>query len=130
MSDQRPRKPLGSYFRNTSDASAQPAPTSLRKPTGSYLRPPGSEAPPLPVPVPQMLSYGSVILGLDTDTGQAVSVNQLDLCEGTYIVGVPGMGKSHLLEQAVYQQMQLNEAIIVLDPHGDLVNSIIAHMPE
>jgi hypothetical protein len=123
---QRPRKPLGSYFRNTSsNAPAQPAPTPNRKPAGSYLRPAGSEAPPLPVLAP----YGSVILGLDADTGQPVSVSQVDLCEGTYIEGVHGMGKSQLLEQVVYQQMQHDEAAIVIDPHGDLVNSIIAHMP-
>ncbi len=43
---QRPRKPLGSYFRDTSNTPAQPSPTPFRKPAGSYLRTPGSE--PLP----------------------------------------------------------------------------------
>jgi Type IV secretory system Conjugative DNA transfer len=126
---QRPRKPLGSYFRKTSNAPAQPTPTPLRKPAGSYLRPAGSEAPPLSASVRPSLPYGSVILGLDTDTGQPVSVSQDDLCEGTYIEGVQGMGKTQLLEQVVYQQMQRDEALIVIDPHGDLVRSIIAHMP-
>ena len=64
---QRPRKPLGSYFRNSSNAPAQPTPTPLRKPAGSYLRPAGSETPPLDVPVRPTFPYGSIILGLDTE---------------------------------------------------------------
>src|SRR5436305_13073576 len=39
------------------------------------------------------------------------------------------MGKTALLEQVVYQQMERDEAVIVIDPHGDLVNSIVTHMP-
>jgi len=135
MSEQRPRKPLGSYWRKSNNAGSANVPVTRqhlsygqgelvpRKPAGSYF------GQPEPAPVPS-IPYGSIILGLDTDTGQPVSVSQLDLCSGTYIAGVQGMGKSQLLEQVVYQQMQLDEAIIVIDPHGDLVNSIIAHMPE
>lgn len=82
-------------------------------------------------PLPALLPDPStIILGQDTDTHQPISASQVDLCSGTYIVGVQGMGKSSLLEQIVYQQMQRDEAIIVIDPHGDLVDSIMAHMPE
>ncbi len=100
---------------------------SRKKVIGAYSRPQGSEAVPQPV---TFVPHGSVILGVDTDTGQPVSVSQADLSQGCYIVGVQGMGKTSLLEQIMYQQMQLNEAIIVLDPHGDLINAILAHMPE
>src|SRR6266566_1849088 len=83
---------------------------------------------PKPAPV-QSIPYGSVILGLDTDTGQPIAVSQVDLCAGTYIDGVQRIGKTSLLEQIVYQQEQLEEAIIVIDPHGDLANSLVTHMP-
>jgi hypothetical protein len=127
MSEQKPRKPLGSYWRSGGNGHAQLVPPQhrARKPVGSYW---GYPLPTL-APAPS-IPYGSIILGLDIDTDQPVTVSQLDLCEGTYIEGKSGMGKTSLLEQIIYQQMQLDEAIIVIDPHGDLVNSIIAHMPE
>ncbi len=112
-------------------------PSSERnKPSGFYIK--SSEQTtgtrfyvkqPEPVPASPVDPH-AVILGLDTLTNQPIVIKQADLCEGTYIVGVQGMGKTSLLEQIIYQQMQRNEAVIVIDPHGDLVNSIIAHMPE
>ena len=115
MGEQKPRKPIGSHWGNHDSGLAQrPQQSEPRKIISSYY---GQAASP-------------VILGLDTLTNQPISVSQVDLCSGTYIVGVQGMGKTSLLEQIVYQQMQTNEAIIVIDPHGDLVNSIIYHMPE
>src|SRR5512144_533108 len=70
-----------------------------------------------------------VTLGTDVDTGQPVTVDQVSLCSGSYILGVQGTGKSSLLEQIACQQLQLGEAVIVFDAHGDLVEDIIRRMP-
>jgi hypothetical protein len=83
-----------------------------------------------PEPIPAPVFSDALILGLAKDTGEPVTVTQTELHAGTYIAGVQRMGKSQLLEQIGYQQMQTGEAVIILDPHGDLVDAIIAHMPE
>src|SRR5216683_1250875 len=95
-------KPNRLYIRNAGmkkSASEGSAPSQLyirqsaENTSRLYIR--QSEPTPAPVqPEPAIIPYGHVILGLDTDTGQPVTVSQLDLCSGTYIEGVHGMGKS------------------------------------
>jgi hypothetical protein len=70
-----------------------------------------------------------LILGQDVDTGQAVTVTPEQLCSGTYILGVQGVGKSTLLEQLAYQLLEQDESLIVFDPHGQLIDNIIRRMP-
>lgn len=57
-------------------------------------------------------------------------VNDKARRSGTYIVGAQGQGKSSLLANLIYQDAQKNYAIIVIDPHGDLINHVIAILPE
>ncbi len=47
-----------------------------------------------------------------------------------YIVGKSGVGKSKLLELLINEDLQNNEGIAVLDPHGDLVDAIMRFIPE
>ncbi|MFD9030113.1 type IV secretion system DNA-binding domain-containing protein [Streptomyces sp. NPDC059567] len=72
----------------------------------------------------------TIVLGRDISTGQPVTVTAEELCSGTYLLGTQGAGKSSLLEQLVYQRMAQHDSVIVLDPHGELVDNIIARMPE
>jgi hypothetical protein len=71
-----------------------------------------------------------VVLGRDLSAGQPVTVTAEELCSGTYLLGTQGAGKSSLLEQVVYQRMEQQDSVIVLDPHGELIDNIIARMPE
>ncbi|MCB0699307.1 MAG: type IV secretion system DNA-binding domain-containing protein [Chitinophagales bacterium] len=48
----------------------------------------------------------------------------------THIIGATGTGKSTLLESMVVQDIQHGNGIAVLDPHGDLIDSIISRIPE
>ena len=72
----------------------------------------------------------SIILGDDVDTNASVSVTPEQLCSGCYILGVQGVGKSSLLEQITRQMLEMNESVIVFDPHGQLIDDIIVRMPE
>ena len=52
-----------------------------------------------------------------------------DRFSGTYILGVQGVGKSGLLENLILHDIHHNQAVIVIDPHGDLTAHCIAQMP-
>jgi hypothetical protein len=67
-------------------------------------------------------------LGENLDTDGFVQVSQEDLCSGVYIIGRAGRGKSALLEYAIYQQINNERSVIVLDGHGDLIEKVIAGM--
>jgi len=47
-----------------------------------------------------------------------------------YMVGKTGTGKSTLLETLIRQDIQAGEGVALLDPHGDLVERVLAHVPE
>jgi len=47
-----------------------------------------------------------------------------------YVVGKTGVGKSTLLLNMIKQDIENNEGICVLDPHGDLIEKILRVIPE
>jgi DNA helicase HerA-like ATPase len=47
-----------------------------------------------------------------------------------YVIGKTGTGKSTLLETLIRQDMENGEGLALLDPHGDLVEKVLAAMPE
>jgi hypothetical protein len=47
-----------------------------------------------------------------------------------YIVGKTGTGKSTLLETLIRQDLQTDQGLALLDPHGDLVERVLAIVPE
>jgi Type IV secretion-system coupling protein DNA-binding domain len=48
----------------------------------------------------------------------------------TYVIGASGTGKSSLLLNMIIQDIRNGEGIGVLDPHGDLIDQILGHVPE
>jgi hypothetical protein len=46
-----------------------------------------------------------------------------------YVVGKSGVGKSKLLELLIYEDLHRGRGIAVLDPHGDLVDCVLRHVP-
>jgi hypothetical protein len=48
----------------------------------------------------------------------------------TYLIGASGTGKSTLLLSMAVQDMAAGNGLAVLDPHGDLVEDILARVPE
>ncbi len=46
-----------------------------------------------------------------------------------YIVGKTGMGKSTFISNMVRSDMITNNGLGVIDPHGDLIDEVMAHIP-
>ena len=63
-------------------------------------------------------------------TGQKVEVVVWRRQSGMYVCGVQGSGKSGLLHSLILQDIKQDQAVIVVDPHGDLVDDVVACMPE
>lgn len=49
---------------------------------------------------------------------------------GMYVLGKQGVGKSSFLEQLVYQDICKGYAVILIDPAYDLIDHVIAQIPE
>jgi hypothetical protein len=47
-----------------------------------------------------------------------------------HVLGPTGVGKSTLLAQMVIEDMEQGRGVILLDPKGDLVSTILEHVPE
>src|SRR5712671_6107089 len=47
----------------------------------------------------------------------------------TYIIGQTGTGKSTLLLNLILQDIEQGRGVAVIDPHGDLAQEILDHIP-
>ena len=57
-------------------------------------------------------------------------VKQADRRAHTYIIGKTGTGKSTLLETMIRQDVASGQGIALLDPHGDLIEKVLARIPD
>jgi CxxC-x17-CxxC domain-containing protein len=46
-----------------------------------------------------------------------------------YIIGKTGMGKTNLLEQLIYADIQAGQGLCLIDPHGDVAERILDYIP-
>lgn len=67
-------------------------------------------------------------LGYHPETQDDLYIRTLDRYSGLYICGMPGSGKSGLLENMIIQDAA-DKAEIVLDPHMDLIAKCIGGIP-
>jgi len=61
---------------------------------------------------------------------RAFGIKQADRRHHMYIIGKTGTGKSTLLETMIRQDIGADQGLALFDPHGDLVERILAWMPE
>ena len=57
-------------------------------------------------------------------------IRRADRRSHMYVIGKTGTGKSTLLETMIRQDLRNGEGLALLDPHGDLVERVLAAMPE
>ena len=57
-------------------------------------------------------------------------IKDTDRAHHTYIVGKTGTGKSTLLRNMILQDIAQGYGVGVIDPHGDLVESLLDHIPD
>lgn len=71
------------------------------------------------------------LLGTTDHKDKAIKfgIRKEDKFRHVYIVGKTGMGKSTLISNMVRSDMITNNGLAVLDPHGDLVEDVMAHIP-
>lgn len=72
------------------------------------------------------------VLGTTTFRGTTKRVGLLprDRLRHTYVVGKTGTGKSTFLENLIRHDLAAGHGVIVLDPHGDLIEAVLPHVPK
>ncbi len=83
-------------------------------------------------PAPINMPTEGPLLGINTYRGQATDVRiaRDDRRRHTYVIGRTGSGKSELIKSMAIQDIKNGEGVCVIDPHGDLVEGILEHIPK
>lgn len=81
--------------------------------------------------VPKIARNKEYILGENYHNGitENVSFNTEDRLKHTHIIGATGTGKSTLIANLVLQDIQKGVGLVLFDPHGDLIDDVISHIP-
>jgi hypothetical protein len=82
-------------------------------------------------PAPSNLPSHGLFLGNNIFRGEKrpVYVKRDDRRRHFYIIGKSGTGKSTILKTMLKQDVSSGEGICLIDPHGDLVEGILPHIP-
>ncbi|MBF6570861.1 MAG: type IV secretion system DNA-binding domain-containing protein [Candidatus Binataceae bacterium] len=74
----------------------------------------------------------TIILGTNEHRGvvEQVTISEEARLEHMHVIGASGTGKSTFLLNLICQDIYLGHGIGVLDPHGDLVDEILARIPK
>lgn len=72
------------------------------------------------------------ILGINSHLGKETQVTLSDQfrLRHMHVIGGTGTGKSTLLLNMIVQDVEQGRGITVLDPHGDLIEDILTHIPD
>lgn len=63
------------------------------------------------------------------DTKKEFGIRADDRRRHFYIIGKTGMGKSTLLENMIFSDIQNGKGLAVIDPHGDLADAVLQFVP-
>lgn len=83
-------------------------------------------------PAPLTIPAEGLLLGRNEYRGKATDIRILreDRRRHMYIIGKSGSGKSWLLANMARQDIANGEGVCVIDPHGDLVDDVLAAIPK
>jgi len=81
---------------------------------------------------PVLAAGHRLVLGENIHAGKTtqVTLSPDQRVRHTYVIGASGTGKSTLLLNLILQDIRNGEGVGVLDPHGDLIDQILGHVPE
>lgn len=81
---------------------------------------------------PPLCTGDGLRLGMNPHGGKdvAVALSDKQRTQHMYVIGASGTGKSTFLLNCVVQGMERGDGFAVLDPHGDLVDQILALVPD
>ncbi len=82
-------------------------------------------------PAPSQIPMSGLYLGKSRYRGveRPIYIAEDDRRRHMYVIGKTGTGKSQLLEEMILQDINNGKGIAVVDPHGDLIDGILARMP-
>ena len=60
---------------------------------------------------------------------QPIRIKAVDRRGHTYLIGKTGTGKSTLASNMIINDIRSGAGCAVIDPHGDLIDSILGHVP-
>jgi len=64
----------------------------------------------------------------ETASGKDIGIPDADLARHTVVVGSTGVGKSSLLRQMISQATETGSSAVVIEPHGDLIDDVLASL--
>ena len=84
------------------------------------------------LPPPPNAPQDGILLGINEHRGVKTEIHfrESDRTRHQYIIGKSGSGKSALLSWQARQDIQNGAGICVVDPHGDLIEDVLAHVPK
>ncbi|MBI2617707.1 DUF87 domain-containing protein [Candidatus Gottesmanbacteria bacterium] len=82
-------------------------------------------------PAPADIPTSGLYLGksIYRGTSRPIYMQLDDRRRHTYIIGKTGVGKSVLLKDMILQDIKAGNGVAAIDPHGDLIESILPHIP-
>jgi hypothetical protein len=87
------------------------------------------------LPAPVSLKNGTeldILLGQNTHHGTttAIGLTEAERERHLYVIGGTGNGKTTMLQYGIVQDMQSGKGLAVVDPHGDMAQTLLRHVPE
>ena len=87
------------------------------------------------LPAPLSLKSGSsfdIVLGRNQHHGTTtdIGLTAAERERHVYVIGGTGNGKTTMLEYGIVQDIQSGKGVAVVDPHGDLAERLLQHIPE
>ncbi|OGY85544.1 MAG: hypothetical protein A2233_03095 [Candidatus Kerfeldbacteria bacterium RIFOXYA2_FULL_38_24] len=89
--------------------------------------------PPMNLPTLKNVANKDISLfGVTNFRGEEVTfgIKREDRRRHLYIVGKSGVGKSKLLEKLIMNDFHAGKGVCVIDPHGDLIQSLLYYVPK
>ncbi|MEK7065663.1 MAG: type IV secretion system DNA-binding domain-containing protein, partial [Patescibacteria group bacterium] len=82
-------------------------------------------------PAPSQIPASGMFIGTSRYRGidRPIFISEDDRRRHTYIIGKTGTGKSQLLEEMALQDIRAGHGVAIVDPHGDLIDGILARVP-
>jgi hypothetical protein len=81
---------------------------------------------------PSVVRGHSLLLGTNIHNGKSIPVSMSadQRVRHMHVIGASGTGKSTFLLNLILQDIKNGQGIGVIDPHGDLIDQIISHIPD
>lgn len=82
--------------------------------------------------LPKMASGNELVLGENYHQGKLrqVTLSNEQRTRHTHLIGSSGSGKSTLMLNLIRQDLEQHQGLCVIDPHGDLIDEVVANIPE